>query len=244
MTDERRSKQRVKDEARLELVIQTAERFIIEKGFGSLIISDLIKETSIQRNAFYKLIPNVNTLITYMAIKGYNHAISFAERALKCEEKQSRQKVIAIFIGHMLFMKRYPILNSCIYEANMLTHRSQVPEQINALYDTKQSLAIDYVKRQVSRGILEGELVIPKYLAAEDVAMFLYSGSMGIKAMEFSPNTNKVELMQRYRIYLRSILDQFPWHPLNEKEYDYDAFGERLIKTIFMKEFQEVGYSL
>ena len=235
---ERRSKARLKDEARLSEILEIAETQIAENGIKNINMSALINQSSISRATLYTLVENKDTLIAYLAIKGINELLQLSKVA-KNYESSGRVKLVLLFIGHSIFIQRKSLLFQCIYVTNTLSSRENINKSLESLFDMKMSTIIREMQWCVELSVLNQEFVLPPRLSSFDIALFLWTASYGMLNMSKNIQLDYNELSIRYKYLLRSLLDSWNWHPLSS-ELDYDAETQKIIATCYLKEYTEL----
>lgn len=229
----------MKVEARLNEILNIAEPMLLSVGIRELKLNDVIAQCSVSRATFYALIPTKETLIAYLALRGFDKMLALAERAKQVEGK-AKVKFLGIYVSYLFFLKLYPALQQCIHEANGYSSRSVIGEAFTHMLDQKMHQVVTYVQWCIELAIFDRDIKIPERLTPFDLAFYMWSGYYGVVSMSKSAEFNAIDAAKKYKYYVRQILDALPWYPLST-EVDFDMMTEKIVAEVFLEEYKLIG---
>ena len=102
--EEKRSRARLVADKRIKEITLLAELIIVKRGFKDLTLQEVIEQSSISRGTFFKLIPNKETLLTHLGIKGINSWIELINKT-KDFEGLAREKLLVLHASQVITSK-------------------------------------------------------------------------------------------------------------------------------------------
>lgn len=229
-----RSGSRLKLEEKLAIILPVAERLLAQKNLYALTLKEVIEVSGLPRASFLRLIPNKETLIAYLAIKGFNALFTFFERS-KQHPGPAKFKFLAIYMGHLFFLRLHPLLYQCIYEVNSPSYRFALEPRLTDILNDKMNKIIGYIQWTIEQAMFNQELKLLERITSYDLAFYIWSGQFGVTELTLNNNGNAIEAAKKYRYYVRQLLDALPWHPTST-ELDHDKESEVIAQTIFADE--------
>lgn len=235
---EKRSSARLREERRLEEILEISETLISEKGFSNFTLSEIIDKTTISRQTFYNLVPSKDMLLVHLGIKGLNKLIGYSERA-RLYDGYAREILVAQYISYVIVKQLHPILHKCIFSINFHYLESIENNIFVTIFNERIKTFIDYLDWVIVKAEQRNEIILPKTLTSKLFAQAVWNGLYGTSAMAL--HYNDADYLKQssfhYREYTRLICDHLGWIPLST-EYDYDAATKRLTNLYFKNEFE------
>lgn len=91
------------DKAVRELILETAEQAVLEKGFGALTIDELINSASITRNTFYTHFRSMNQLARELLERYVEHDEATLDSLFACSNELADDPLEAFLVALTLF---------------------------------------------------------------------------------------------------------------------------------------------
>lgn len=235
---ERRSKVRLKAENRIERILNLAENEILNTGLTGFRLETIIPLSGCSRGTFYSTITCKEDLFAKLAIKGINFWLTLINKARQFKGS-SREKLLAIHVSHILFIKLHPVLYESLYIANLHMTRVMLDIQTVQILDDRISMLLSHLQECADEGVATKELTLPEGITTKDLALLMWSTQYGVMVMSMRDKPNASEISVKHKQFLRHVYDKMPWHPISS-EKDYDETTQRIINEIFTDEIKLV----
>lgn len=219
-----------KQEKILNEILDIAEAMMLDVGISQFSLNTLVKESKIARNTFYKYVTNKETLIAYLAIRGLNKMLAFAERG-KLVDGMARIKFVGVYTGFTTFIELNPLFFECVMHTN--GNRLTINQATKLMFDNAVEQIVKQIQWCIELAMYNQEVTIPSRLVAFDLAYYIWTSYIGIFSASISGKENAVVTAHKYWHYERITLDAWPWHPTST-EVDYDQITEQIKKEIFV----------
>ncbi len=236
--EERRSKVRLKAANRMDRILMLAENEILKVGLPEFRLENIIPDSGCSRGTFYSTIASKEDLFAKLAIKGINFWLTLIQKTKKFEGN-SREKLLAVHISHILFIKMHPVLYESLYIANLNMTRSLLDLQTVTILDERISQLIGHMQDCIDLGVATKDLTLPPDITSHDLALLMWSGQYGVIVMSMRDKLKAAEISLKHKQYMRHVYDTMPWHPISSK-HDYEATTARVLKEIFPSEMKQV----
>lgn len=235
---ERRSKVRLKAENRIERILNLAENEILNTGLTGFRLETIIPLSGCSRGTFYSTITCKEDLFAKLAIKGINLWLNLISKARQFKGS-SREKLLAIHVSHILFIKQHPVLYESLYIANLNMTRVMLDAQTVAILDERIGMLLTHLEECADEGVAAKELMLPDDITTKDLALLMWSTQYGVMVMSMRDKPNASEISLKHKHYLRHVYDKMPWHPTSDK-HNYDETTQRILKEVFAEEMKQV----
>lgn len=156
MTD-KRSKQRKKQEEKLEEILPLAEVQLMAKGMVGFSPNEIIDNCSLSRATYYKEAPNITTIYLLLGIKGVNAIINMVSR-IENTKLPVREKIAAFLTAKKILKDSHPVLFECIVISQLELVRKDNSMELIELFDTRLEILDKFVNDKLNEAIAEGHL--------------------------------------------------------------------------------------
>lgn len=241
---EKRSKARLSADKRIKEITLIAELIISKRGFHGLTLQEVIVQSSMSRGTFFKLIPNKETLINHLGIKGINYWLELINKA-KDFDGLAREKLLILHATQVVIHNLNPIIYHGFFIANAELNRLAVESRLNMILDDRINDLIQFYNTCISLGIKEGSFPTKDYLLnTEELAYFMWANRYGatVCSINYSPHSNTSNLTEKYKKFVDVHLDLMGWKPFSN-EINYDRVLLDIFKKYYKKEISLINKS-
>lgn len=238
---EKRSRARLAADKRIKEITLIAELIIVKRGFKDLTLQEVIEQSSISRGTFFKLIPNKETLITHLGIKGINSWLELINKT-KDFEGLAREKLLVLHASQVITSKLNRITYHSIFISNAELNRLAVQPDLNLILDDRINELIQFYNSCIQLGIKEGSFPAKDYvLNTEELAYFMWANRYGatVCSINYMPNNNANDLSTKYKKFVDMHLDTMEWRPLSQ-EINYNRVLLDIYGTYYKKEIAQI----
>lgn len=241
---EKRSRARLSDDKRIKEVTLIAELIIVKRGFKELTLQEVIAQSSISRGTFFKLIPNKETLITHLGIKGINYWLELINKASDFEGL-AREKMLVLHASQVIANKLNRIIYQSIFMANAALNRLAVTPELNLILDDRINELIQFYNSCIQLGLKEGSFSAKSYaMNTEELAYFMWANRYGatVSSINYMPYNNISDLTEKYKKFVDVHLDCMGWRPLSS-ELNYSRVLLDIYTKYYKKEIAQIKKS-
>lgn len=238
---EKRSRARLSADKRIKEITLIAELIIVKRGFKDITLQEVIGQSSISRGTFFKLIPNKETLLTHLGIKGINYWLELVNKA-EAFEGTARERLLVLHAAQVIASKLNNVIYNSIFIANAELNRLAVSAQLNLILDDRVAELIQFNKSCIQQSIQEGNFELSKQgLTIDELAYFMWSNRYGatVSSLNYLPQNNISNLSEKYKIFIDTHMDYMQWKPLST-EIDYDRVLMDIFKKFYKKEITQI----
>lgn len=238
---EKRSRVRLSADKRIKEITLIAEHIIVKRGFKELILQDVIDQSSISRGTFFKLIPNKETLITHLGIKGINYWLELINKT-KDFEGLARERLLILHASQVIGSQLNRIIYQSIFIANAELNRLAVSPVLNMILDDRINELIQFNHECIQLGVKEGNFsASTQLLSTEELAYFMWANRYGatVSSINYPPHSDANQLSAKYKKFTNAHLDMMAWRPLS-KEINYDRVLSDIFKKYYKKEILQI----
>ena len=238
---EKRSKARLSADKRIKEITLLAELIIVKRGFKELTLQEVIEQSSISRGTFFKLIPNKETLIAHLGVKGINSWLELINKTQNFEGL-AREKLLILHASQVITSKLNRITYHSILIANAELNRLAVAPELNLILDDRVNELIQFYNLCIQLGIKEGSFPAKDYLLnTEELAYFMWANRYGATVcnINYTPHNNDSDLSSKYKKFVDMHLDSMEWRPLSN-EVNYGRVLLDIYNQYYKKEVAQV----
>ena len=239
--EEKRSKARLAADRRIKEITLIAELIIVKRGFKDLTLQEVIEQSSISRGTFFKLIPNKETLITHLGIKGINLWLELINKT-KDFEGLAREKLLVLHASQVITSKLNRITYHSIFTSNAELNRLVVQPELTLILDDRINELIQFYNSCIQQGIKEGSFPAKDYeLNTEELAYFMWANRYGatVCSINYTPHSNSTDLSAKYKKFVDMHLDTMEWRPLSH-EISYSRVLLDIYSKYYKKEIAQI----
>lgn len=230
-TISRKERERIAREA---LIIEHAQRLLLEQGFQGFSLDDLAKSIEYSKGTIYLHFESKEDLALAVATSALRERANLFERAIRFKGK-SRERARAIGFACCHFMVAYPDyfnVEMLIKSTSFWEKASEKRRMENSFQGGRTFRALVEV---VHHGFESGDL--PRGpISAEHIALAMASVTMGSHVMSQIPEMHLLAGIEDPILIVRQnqdvLLDGFRWNALFA-DYDYAATDRRIRDEIF-----------
>jgi len=238
---EKRSKARLSADKRIKEITLIAELIVVKSGFKDLTLQEVIEQSSISRGTFFKLIPNKETLIAHLGVKGINSWLELINKT-KDFEGLAREKLLILHASQVITSKLNRITYHSIFIANAELNRLAVNPELNLILDDRINELIQFYNMCIQLGIKEGSLPTRDHLLnTEELAYFMWANRYGatVCSINYMPHGNESDLSSKYKQFVDTHLDSMQWRPLSN-EVNYGRVLLDIYSQYYKKEISQI----
>ncbi|MES2546521.1 MAG: TetR/AcrR family transcriptional regulator [Pseudomonadota bacterium] len=238
---EKRSKARLSADRRIKEITLIAELIIVKNGFKDLTLQEVIEQSSISRGTFFKLIPNKETLIAHLGVKGLNFWLELINKT-KDFDGLAREKLLILHASQVIASKLNRITYHSIFIANAALNRFAVAPELNLILDDRVNELIQFYNLCIQLGINEGSFPAKDYLLnTEELAYFMWANRYGATVcnINYVPHNNDSDLSGKYKKFVDMHLDSMEWRPLST-EVNYSRVLLDIYNQYYKKEIAQI----
>ena len=239
--EEKRSRARLVADKRIKEITLLAELIIVKRGFKDLTLQEVIEQSSISRGTFFKLIPNKETLLTHLGIKGINSWIELINKT-KDFAGLAREKLLVLHASQVITSKLNRITYHSIFISNAELNRLAVQPELNLILDDRINELIQFYNSCIQMGIKEGSFPAKDYLLnTEELAYFMWADRYGatVCSINYMPHNNVNDLSAKYKKLVDMHLDSMGWRPLSN-EISYSRVLLDIYTKYYKKEISQI----
>lgn len=241
VVNEKRSKARLSADKRIKEITLIAEQIIVKRGFKDLTLQEVIEQSSISRGTFFKLIPNKETLIAHLGVKGINSWLELINKT-KDFEGLAREKLLILHASQVITSKLNRITYHSIFIANAELNRLAISPELNLILDDRVNELIQFYNQCIQLGIKEGSFPAKDYLQnTEELAYFMWANRYGATVcnINYLPHSNDNDLSTKYKKFVDMHLDSMEWRPLSN-EVNYSRVLLDIYNQYYKKEITQI----
>lgn len=238
ITESRRQRQ-FRD--RENMILEVAEKTIIEQGFYNLHMAKLARAIEYSTGTLYLHFACKEDILLAVTAKRNQKRTELLTRASRWEEK-SRDKMFAMVIGFSLFVQLHPgyfHLDQLAKERGIWAKASE--ERRQAVLDTQREgiiRALDVIREAIGCGDL-----LPEGESPVDILFGIWTHCIGAYQL-FTTSTplRDYGIMDPFDALERNVshyLDGIKWKPVG-KRWDRHEVHERARQQLYLEEFAEV----
>lgn len=238
---EKRSKARLAADRRIKEITLIAELIIVKRGFKDLTLQEVIEQSSISRGTFFKLIPNKETLIAHLGVKGINSWLELINKANDFEGL-AREKLLVLHASQVITSKLNRITYHSIFIANAELNRLAIAPDLNLIIDDRVNELIQFYNSCIQLAIKEGSFAAKDYLLnTEELAYFMWSMRYGATVcnINYLPHRSVSDLSEKYKKFVDMHLDSMQWRPLSN-EVNYSRVLLDIYNQYYKKEITQI----
>lgn len=238
---EKRSKARLSADKRIKEITLIAELIIVKRGYKEITLQEVIAQSSISRGTFFKLIPNKETLLTHLGIKGINYWLELINRA-DGFDGLARERLMVLHAAQVIASKINNVIYHSIFIANAEINRLAVSPDLNLILDDRINELIKFNHTCINQGITEGNFKQNKHsLTNEELAYFMWVNRYGatVCSINYTPFININNLSLKYKNFTDTHLDLLEWKPFSS-EIKYDQVLMDIFKKYYRKEITQI----
>jgi AcrR family transcriptional regulator len=229
---------------REELILHTARRMLLEKGYLGLTMDRIADEIEYSKGTVYHHFRSKEDLIVALAEQSHKQRTSLFQRAAAFPGL-SRERCLAVGVAQTLLVTLYPdTVQAEIIIKLASVQEKAAAERLTAIY-TCQSRCFEVVAGVIRDATVRGDLDLGALnLTPEDVAFGLWSMAEGAFMLEASairlPDLGIRNSQEALWNNYQALLDGYGWKPL-AAEHDYHGTQRRVLEEVFPEEGRRAG---
>ena len=224
----------LKNDLRLQNILQVVERQVLAGGFDNINLSQLIIETNISRGTLYSLTPNKDTVIVYLAMRGLDDLIKLYEAA-KDFDGSARDKAICMLYSNEILKNVSPISFKAIVLALEEIKDIQISEEITAKLNNRLDRLITMISSMMEASIKNGDLSKRNGLGMYSFASQVWSACLGLSWTSSRKNVHYFhEAGMGYIYFVNMIFNGIGWKPVPVKGNE-NELNEKIVSYMTMK---------
>ena len=220
--------------AREELILDHAQRMLLENGFQNLNLDDLAESVEYSKGTLYLHFKTKEDIALAVVTRAQKERADFFERTLSFKGR-SRERIRAIGFACCHFANVYPDYYNVEMMLKSLSFWEKADEHRQHQYAMQGGRCFRVLHRLVTDGLHDGDLP-PGKLTPEKIVFAIASTAVGSHIM--SRNSQALLLagiedpLQALCDNVNILLDGLGWKPLSS-EVDYKAVDRRIKREIF-----------
>lgn len=219
-------------------ILDVARELIAAEGFGGLSMDRIAEAIEYSKGTVYQHFASKQDLVLRLSLRGVAHWERLHRQALAFRGR-SRERLLAVHLGHDLAARLYPVEYECIYVARSVGFRERLPVEGQAAQEAGLARAFDIAAGVVKEAVREGDLVLPEGLTPASLIYGFWSlhyGQISLESSTLPYARLGIRNQQRsLRRTLQAILDGLRWRPLSDR-HDYAQVERRILREVFAAE--------
>jgi len=220
--------------AREELILDHAQRLLLENGFQNLNLDDLAESVEYSKGTLYLHFKTKEDIALAVVTRAQKERADFFQRTLSFKGR-SRERIRAIGFACCHFANVHPDYYNVEMMLKSLSFWEKADETRQHQYAMQGGRCFRVIHRIVTDGLRDGDLP-PGKLTSEQIVFAIASTAVGSHIM--SRNSQALMLagiedpLQALCDNVNILLDGLGWKPLSS-EVDYKAVDRRIKQEIF-----------
>jgi len=224
----------LKNDLRLQNILQVVERQVLSGGFDNINLSQLIIETNISRGTLYSLTPNKDTVIVYLAIKGLDDLIKLYEAA-KEFEGSPRDKAMCMLYSNEILKNVSPVSFKAIVLALEDIKDKLISEEVITKLNSRLDKLISIFSVVMEMALKNGDLSKKSGLGMYAFASQVWSACIGLSWTSSRKTLYYFhEAGIGYIQFVNLVFNGLGWKPMPSKGGE-DEFNEKIVRYMTMK---------
>ena len=220
--------------AREELILDHAQRMLLQDGFQNLNLDELAKAVEYSKGTLYLHFKTKEDIALAVVTRALKERADFFERALQLQGR-SRERARAIGFACCHFAKVYPDYYNVEMMLKSQSFWEKADEARQHQYGMQGGRCFRTMHRVVTEGLQSGDLPQSK-LSPEQIVFSIAATAVGTHIMgrntHFAMVAGIEDPLKSICTNVDVLLDGLSWKPMSS-EWDYEAVDRRIKKEVF-----------
>lgn len=228
------------------LLLDIGRRLIESEGYRNLSMDRIAEIAEYSKGTVYQHFSCKEEILIQLCTHNSIGLKSLFERA-RAFEGSSREKMLAIFVAHELWVALNPACNELIQTLCGSGNKEKVTAESLELHNNLEFEIVGMVGSIVEAAIAQNELPADSGLSAPELVFSLWSmchGGLQLRSLNLP--FDKMGISDPQGTTLRAtdfMLDGIGWQPLST-QHDYGSVIERIRATVFAEELRANSHAV
>jgi AcrR family transcriptional regulator len=227
---------------RRELILDAARDLLAEDGFAGLSMDRIAERVQYSKGTIYQHFGCKEDVLVYLSLRGIAAWRAMYDRALGFRGT-SRERILAIYLGHDLAARLHPIEYECIYAVRSFGLRDKISDEGRSIQTEGIAGLVGTVMAAVREGVAAGDVRLVAGTTVEEIVYGLWALHYGqLSLASYSFPYQELGIGRRPRARQRTFhraLDGVGWRPL-AAEHDYAPVERRILRELFGEEVRRL----
>jgi AcrR family transcriptional regulator len=192
---------------------------LAEEGFAGLSMDRIAERVQYSKGTIYQHFGCKEDVLLYLSLRGIAAWRAMYDRALGFRGT-SRERILAIYLGHDLAARLYPVEYECIYAVRSFGLRDKISEEGRSIQTEGIAGLVATVMAAVREGVAAGDVRLTAGTTVEEIVY-------GLWALHYGQRT------------FHRALDGVGWRPL-AADHDYAPVERRIFRELFAEEVRRL----
>ncbi len=219
-------------------ILDVARDLIAAEGYGGLSMDRIAEAIAYSKGTVYQHFASKEDVMLELSLRAIAAWSRHYDLALQFRGS-SRERLLAIHLGHDLAAHLHPVEYECIYAVRAAGIREKVPPERRAEQAAALERLFERSASVVAEGVRDGDLVLGAGATPQSLIYGFWSlhyGEITLETYDIQYRRMGVRDQRRtLRRTLQAIMDGLGWRPLSS-EHDYVAVEKRILREVFRAE--------